>query len=244
MEVRPDPWLAEALGRPVFRVEQPDDAPASLRTLRAHLGGHPRALDYAKVPAERAGVVGALEQEGFRVVDTALRFRRAASAAGAPAPGKVEVGSAAPGEAAALEDIAGRSFRFSRFHLDPQVPRPAADAVKRAWLRSYLDGARGMALDAARLDGRLAGFNAILEARGAGGRTRIIDLIAVAPEFQGMGVGRALVGHFVREHAGQCDALEVGTQAANVPSVRLYESVGFRLAAAEVVLHRHHPEVP
>ena len=33
--------------------------------------------------------------------------------------------------------------------------------------------------------------------------------------------------------------LRVGTQAANVPSVRLYEPLGFSLASAAYVLHLH-----
>ena len=33
--------------------------------------------------------------------------------------------------------------------------------------------------------------------------------------------------------------LRVGTQAANTPSVRLYESLGFRLSQAQFVLHHH-----
>ncbi len=33
--------------------------------------------------------------------------------------------------------------------------------------------------------------------------------------------------------------LVVGTQAANTPSVRLYEGLGFRLTSAQLVLHHH-----
>jgi ribosomal protein S18 acetylase RimI-like enzyme len=34
-------------------------------------------------------------------------------------------------------------------------------------------------------------------------------------------------------------AIVVGTQAANIPSVRLYESLGFRLRSSQYVLHHH-----
>ena len=38
--------------------------------------------------------------------------------------------------------------------------------------------------------------------------------------------------------------IAVGTQVANLPSVRLYEKLGFRLAAAQYVFHFHNPAVP
>jgi hypothetical protein len=35
------------------------------------------------------------------------------------------------------------------------------------------------------------------------------------------------------------EGFRVGTQAANAPSVRLYESLGFRFRDAQFVLHHH-----
>jgi ribosomal protein S18 acetylase RimI-like enzyme len=56
---------------------------------------------------------------------------------------------------------------------------------------------------------------------------------------QGQGAGHRLVETFIGESAGGCDRLRVGTQLANIPSIRLYEKCGFRLAASEYVLHAH-----
>ncbi len=62
-------------------------------------------------------------------------------------------------------------------------------------------------------------------------------MIAVQARFRGRGIARAMIGWA----AATMPAAEfvVGTQAANTPSVRLYESLGFRLSNAQLVLHCH-----
>jgi len=67
----------------------------------------------------------------------------------------------------------------------------------------------------------------------------VIDLVAVAPDAQGRGVGTALVTAFVREASPNSDVLRVGTQIANVPSLRLYTRLGFRIAGSAFVMHLH-----
>jgi hypothetical protein len=43
---------------------------------------------------------------------------------------------------------------------------------------------------------------------------------------------------FVEHYRGR-GALLVGTQVANIPSVRLYERMGFSLSSSQYVLHLH-----
>jgi ribosomal protein S18 acetylase RimI-like enzyme len=175
-----------------------------------------------------------LTAQGFAVVDVNLTFARRRDAPAASSSGVV-VEPAGPEQGEELLDIAGRCFRFSRFHLDPILPNELADRVKREWVQSYVDGNRGVELLAAVDNARPVGFLAVLESRGA----RIIDLVGVSPEAQGRGAGRALVCAFVDRHASTERELRVGTQVANVPSIRLYERLGFSLIAAAYVLHLH-----
>jgi ribosomal protein S18 acetylase RimI-like enzyme len=58
-------------------------------------------------------------------------------------------------------------------------------------------------------------------------------------EHRGRGIGKALMGHLMEEAAGAGGLLRVGTQAANLASLRLYESLGFRIAETAYVLHCH-----
>jgi ribosomal protein S18 acetylase RimI-like enzyme len=139
-------------------------------------------------------------------------------------------------------EIAGSAFRYSRFHLDPLIRRDVANGIKRGWMQSYRDGSRGagclVATESAGKSERVVGFLGILELRREH-TVQVIDLIAVDGSAQGRGVGRALVERFVFAAAARAAEVEVGTQAANVPSVRLYEACGFKLASAEYVLHAH-----
>lgn len=220
-----DAWLTGLFGRPVSRVEPGADA-SSLPS---------PGFAYAKVPVEDVAEVSRLEAAGFRVVDVNMTFSRAGGEIAAPAAPVVRVDAAT---APAVLDIAGSCFQYSRFHLDPCVDDELAGRIKREWVRSYAEGRRGHSLWAALDGGKPAGFLAVLTTETGGKRQAVIDLIGVAKANQGRGFGRDLTRFFIREFAAY-DELLVGTQAANAPSMRLYESCGFRVSRAAFVLHRH-----
>lgn len=224
MAARRDDWLSNVLGYPVFAV---DGAAEDVR-------GGGRALYYARVDAGNVATLAAFLDAGFVVVDVTVTFERAAIAA----PGDeadIEVARARPEQAEDLLAIAGSCFRYSRFHLDPRIPQALADTIKREWVRSYLDQRRGTELLAATVAGRSLGFLAVLETEDA----TVIDLVGVATEAQGTGVGSALVTAFIERHRSAGKPLRVGTQIANVPSLRLYERLGFRVEGASYVVHLH-----
>jgi ribosomal protein S18 acetylase RimI-like enzyme len=222
LSVRRDTWLSDVLGFAVYSTDAESGVPEEGK----------RSLTYAKVDVGDTESVARLTSTGFAVIDVNVTF--AYGNGSAPSvPSDVELARPEHGEA--LIDIAGRCFRVSRFHLDPLLPDELANRVKREWVRSYVEGRRGIELLAAIADGSPVGFLAVLES----GDARIIDLVGVAPEAQGRGIGRALVTAFVARHAAPGRDLRVGTQVANVPSIRLYEGLGFSLAGAAYVLHLH-----
>ena len=225
MAVREDGWLAERLGRPAFTVDG-----SALEEDVAAAGFY-----QARVPADDVAAVQRLSALGFSVVDTTLTLGRT------PVPGSApsSVVRAKPEHREAVVEIARTAFRFSRFHLDPEVPAELANRIKADWIESYFAGTRGEHLLVALADGRPAGFLAVIAGEDAGKALRTIDLIAVAPSAQGRGLARALTGAFVAESARVCDEVRVGTQAANVPATRLYESMGFALVRAQYALHLH-----
>jgi hypothetical protein len=47
------------------------------------------------------------------------------------------------------------------------------------------------------------------------------------------------VRSFVGRYRGEAVVLRVGTQGANVPSLRLYEKCGFSVRGTGLMLHRH-----
>ncbi|HET7568265.1 MAG TPA: GNAT family N-acetyltransferase [Gaiellaceae bacterium] len=227
MAARPDGWLAERFGCPVFTV----DGAAS----EEDVAGEGRRFYQARVAVDDVEAVRRLAALGFAVVDTTLTLGRLPELGWAGS----EVVHAEPAQREAVVEIARSSFRWSRFHLDPEVPDELANRIKADWIESYFAGTRGEHLLVALADGEPAGFLAVIAGEEEGRTLRTIDLIAVAEHARGRGLARALTAAFVAESAAVCDEVRVGTQAANVAATRLYESLGFSLVRAQYALHLH-----
>lgn len=229
----PDHWLGALLGRPALRLA---------RSNRPTTGWIDRlSVDELFVTAKLATseVTASVELQalGFRTVDVLLTFDAAAVAA----PGAdARVRFARPADRDGVTRIAGSAFQYTRFHLDPAIPGPLADRIKAAWAGNYFDGGRGDGMVVAERDGAIAGFLQLLWS--ADGSQLLIDLIAVGRDSARQGLARAMIGFAAARGTGdgrQPASLAVGTQAANIPSARLYESLGFRLKQSQFVLHHH-----
>jgi len=223
-----DAWLTRVVGRPFFRV----DGATPAHEAGAHGDARPGASYYARVPTADTARAAALADAGFRVVDCGVTLERTpGTRPGMPAC----VVRARPDHVEAVARIGGEAFGMSRFHLDPGMPAGAADRIKAEWARNCATGARGVGTLVAVHDGAPAGFLSVV----ADGDDYVIDLVAVDARHRGRGLGRALVSGFVAGFGPAARMLRVGTQAANIASVRLYESLGFRLASTSYAMHRH-----
>lgn len=232
--LKPDHWLSAIFGYPVWRVVTESDG-LSLSTLQQTSP----VFAYAKLDVRQVADLASLTDAGFRVVDTALTFTGTVEG---------ETGSharfAIPTDRAQVEHIAGSAFRYSRFHLDPLVPAGLADAIKSSWAGNFFEGKRGDAMVVVEREKRVVGFLQLLRGPGAG---LVIDLIGVDPPWQGQGLGREMILHAALHGVGDGvvpTSITVGTQAANRPSARLYESLGMRLSAAQYVAHHHGSRSP
>jgi len=255
MIVERDVWLSEQLGHDAFRVVlEPRGAGAREETLRrgdpdlhflatcfpARAAKAQPAFYYAKVPTAHVETVVALTALGFCVVDVNITLSCTPQVITNPAcHAGLVVREATPQDGEAILAIAGSCFRYSRFHLDPAIQTKQAHAIKHAWVRSYLERQRGEQLLAAFAGERPVGFLAVLEAKDKGKRARAIDLIGVDQTQQRSGVGKALVGAFLVDCTKNGSLALVGTQAANLPSLRLYETLGFRVCETTYILHAH-----
>lgn len=233
-----DDWLSEVMTRPVFKwagVSAPT-AGAIKKELSDRVSSRP-GFFYVKWPTGDAAGLAVFTQAGFSVIDTPITLEWSGETPATPAVSAVV--SAESSHYEALGRMAESCFRFSRFHLDPQIPERLAHLVKRRWLENYFNGKRGVALYVALVEKRVAGFLAVAEVKSLSERIAVIDLIGLAAEFQGRGIGANLVSHFVSEWRSRASSLRVGTQAANIPSLRLYEKTGFRIVGTQYVLHAH-----
>lgn len=237
----PDTWLAELFGRPVYRVALTDEFIGGLAAGRDDERTAWQALRkgevfaYAKVSPTAPLHLAFLEDEGFRLVDTNVVFDRPVNNGAAPVSGQCTVRFAVPGDEEQTVEVARRAFRYSRFHLDPNVSAGVADTIKAEWVRNYFRGSRGDAMVVAEAEGEIAGFVQLLTTRN---RTLVIDLIAVDERHRRKQIAAAMID-FAAANVPDVDNYVVGTQIANVPSMRLYEKMGFRVAGATYVLHFH-----
>ena len=227
-----DSWLSAVLERQAWNVVAGGGAPLLSDLSRA--AGH---FATAKIAATDPGEVEALQRMGFRVVDTALTLDVERVIARASS---VRVRFATQADKAGVQAIAGSAFRYSRFHLDPRVPKALADKVKWSWAGNWFDGGRGDGMVVAEDANRaLAGF---LLLRWGSREHLAIDLVAVDQRSERKGLASAMIGFAQANGTGDLRkprGMVVGTQAANIGSLRLYESLGFRMREAKYVLHHH-----
>lgn len=250
MDLSEDLWLSAIVGHSVFKVTLDGadalraEATASWRDrIAQHLKGRTAGSYYAKIGSTRIDLVRQLSALGFYVVDVQVTFgldkavepRNLAPAARS----SCRIGEFHPAQREAVLAIAKSCFRYSRFHLDPLIPPETANQIKHDWILNYILKQRGEHLWVATVAGRPAGFLAVIAGEEAGRRYRAIDLIGVAPDYQGRGIGQALTAFFVDFYKQHSDFLQVGTQIANLPSMRLYPKIGFSLIKSAYVMHRH-----
>ncbi len=241
IEIAADSWLAGILERPVHRVTGSvavDDEASRLRLqeLAAQSG-----FSYARVPTADMHSLDAFQAAGFRVVDTGITL----DASSAPERAQVDstghpyatVRLARAEDASAVERIARAGFALSRFHLDPRIAPTLADEVKAQWAANFFRGKRGDYMVVAERGGEVAGFLQLLaEPHGL----LVIDLIAVGAAHRKRGLAGAMICH-AGQHCGRVARMRVGTQAANLDSLRLYQKLGFLISATAYVVHCHGP---
>lgn len=235
VEVVPDPWLQRFLGKPVFRVTGPIDAgdatPSKLREVTAQ-----NAFAYTRVPTTDTHSVDAFQAAGFRVVDVSITLETTGLPPLLPQDA-ARARFASPDDANAVERIGREGFAWSRFHLDPRIDKAAADEIKAQWAGNFFRGTRGDYMVTAGQTGEVGAFLQLLS--GADG-VLSIDLIAVAAPQRRKGLAGAMI-RFAAHHCPGVTRLRVGTQAANIDSLRLYQRLGFVVASTAYVLHCHGP---
>jgi len=237
MKFIPDPWLSKVFGYDVIKVVLEKDDLNNPAMVFPQSSLPQRAFYYTKVPVTSVEQVGRLTHAGFRVIDVNVTFEREPEQQ-INSNNSILVREVQPGDENAVLEIAETAFIYSRFHLDPLIPKELADRIKREWIANYIRRQRGEGLFVAEVEGKPAGFLALL-ATGDKEKTGVIDLIAVARNMQGRGVAKSLIGTHIEDAYQKYSHLIVGTQIANVPSMRLYEKCGYRISNSTYVLHAH-----
>lgn len=235
MKFARDAWLSEVFGYDVFKLNIENDESIDSKNVFTKDSLPSHAFCYAKVPVTSVSQVGSLTNAGFRVIDVNVTFERKSEDISS-ANSNIIIRDVRHEDEAEVLEIAESSFVYSRFHLDPSVSKELANKIKREWIANYISKQRGERLLVAEVDGKPAGFLALLVTNEKVG---VIDLIGVDKNMQAQGIGKRLVQFHINDAVKKYSSLLVGTQIANIPSMRLYQNCGYNISNSTYVLHAH-----
>lgn len=226
-----DQWLSDIIRRPAYKVV------ADKKSARPQLKKALQALQtkksflYIKVPVDSVAQVAFLEKMGFYLIDTNIVFEKPVSFDCAFS-GNSDLRFAKISDRDEVVELARKNFRFSRFHLDKNFPPKIANTVKAEWADNYFSGKRGAQMVVALVGRCVRGFLLLIRDK----RALTIDLIAVDSRCRQKKIASDMIAYVQKECKG-IRQIKVGTQVANVPSLRLYEKLGFRVTGASYVFH-------
>jgi GNAT superfamily N-acetyltransferase len=243
--VKRDVWLSDMLGWPAFTVIVGDSFDNLHDEINAIATLHKQYFVQSKIRTDYMDCLHACERIGFRLVDTNVQLsvksglnidhHDLASSTKSFRP-------AQDTDKQFIMDIAARNFSFDRFHQDRHIPVETAHRIKSEWVGNYFEGKRGNELIVAEISDKVVGFNLLLW--NADTQTLTIDLIAVDDSARNQGIAKGLIVyayHYVQAKSAEKTVINyaVGTQIANVPSLRLYQQCGFGVESSQYVLHLH-----
>jgi ribosomal protein S18 acetylase RimI-like enzyme len=219
----PDGWLSGRLNVAAFTL--PEDADPGLRPMV-----RPAFLQ-TKISIDAQDRLEALIRAGYSLMETAVTLEMLVAAKG-PSHNLARFAKAA--DELKVRSIAASAFTQSRFHMDPRISKTAASRIKSDWAGNFFDGGRGTHMVVSEDAGVTAGCLLLIHR----GEELIIDLVAVAPKSQGMGLGRAMLNFAAQNVAGP-QRFVVGTQLHNTQSLAYYTGYGFRIVRSSHSLHQH-----
>ena len=227
-----DQFIGDILGKPTWCVTEPGEVTPGL--LSAGLDG----FLYAKVDCADIASITVLEKSRFNLIDANTQFDRSNMEPWLEdeMPSGYSTRFAEPADAKDVEEVAATSFVYTRFHLDPLIPDEMANKIKSHWAGNFFKGKRGSWMVVLTCRGKTVGFLQLLSKN----NTIIIDLIAVDKAHQGKGLAAGMI-EFAAKHCGEWGRMQVGTQISNIPSMRAYEKLGFRMCGSSYIFHYHGP---
>jgi ribosomal protein S18 acetylase RimI-like enzyme len=233
------PWDSATFGFPVAQVDRfelDDGAEASglLDAFDAWCGEHDVRLVSARLDHRKLRESMALEAHGFRFIETVYMPRRETFERIDTPRHALAVTDAAPADLEALATIGHDAFTTGRFLLDQRLPPELSKRRYAEWVRTSVE-TPGQHILKAEADGELVGFF-IVERRPD--RSVYWHLTAVAPAWQGRGIGLSLWQTMLRRHEAEGTAfVETTISGHNLPAINLYARLGFSFAASQMTFH-------
>ena|GEM_PF-1943429 len=244
------PWEAGLLHRNVFALvwdlqckSIPEDQQESLWTqtlqwVQKEMRAFKPCLLVARTPTLNCAASWAMENAGFHLMECYLELEHRLEQIASPMSESV-IRPFFQDEIPKLESIARESFRHSRFHMDSQITPDEASLTRSEWVKNACLGRAEIVL-VAEVKAQPVGFVIGMRKTSRGEALGKLDLIAVHPDYRNRKLGYDLTVTFLEYCRSQKYRLvRVGTQAHNIPSLRMYEKAGFLMNETFYSFHKH-----
>ena len=235
------PWDTASFGVPVAQVQHIEvhdrpDADAEMQRLLAWFDSQGVELAACRLDHSRLLESAALERIGFRFIEMVygMEINPQRLQPEADPPLEVQWRRACEADLAELQQLAGDAFATGRWNMDWSVGQALGGRRYADWVvRSLVDAKHEVLCSV--VDGQTTGLF-IVEPAGDG--SVYWHLTAVAPKWQGKGIGKAMWGSMLHRHA-QDGATTVHTtiSARNLPVVNLYSRLGWRFVNCQMSYH-------
>jgi len=197
---------------------------------------HRISLISCRLPADNLAESAWLEKLGFRFVETVLHPYLDLNLSEMPGESEVGVRRVRAADHVEIERVASKAFRYERYHADPYVDSKKADLRYRNWIRSAINAKSEELLALTFGDEQLIGFFLVKVENDK------VDwlLTAIAPEFQGVGLGRQAWLAMIRYHKMESSIsrrIMTTISARNIEVLNLYASLGFKFAPPGITFH-------
>lgn len=235
MQIILDKWLSALIHRETYRV-QPElsdltcdkeyDFPCQFKKIE-------NVFLYVKLPTTFLELTHFFQKADFRIADVNIVFEKKISHSTSFDSDGIRFSLQT--DQKEVQELARKSFKYSRFHMDKAFLPEQANLIKAEWANNFFLGKRGKWMIVAEKNNKIVGFLLILE---AAKNVLVIDLIAVDSNFRGQGLAHQMIT-LAEKELFSFNKIQVGTQIVNYSSMHLYENMGFRICGSYYVLHYH-----
>lgn len=187
-----------------------------------------------RLNAKELTMINILEEEGFRLVDEYLILTKELEKKERGDGLFVKIREVVPGDLKVLQEEIGPAFIYSRFFNDPLIKKDAATSMYKIWINNCIEGKAAEKVFVAEVEKGCVGFIAV-EVVGTEGH---IPLIGVNPEYWGKKISQQLTLYVINNWFRKkgVKSVRIESQLTNIPAVRAYENLGFRLTDSAVTL--------
>jgi len=233
------PWDSSFFGFRIAKVTRSKIDPASARAINAWCQEQNIRCLYFLASADDPETAVTAEAENYRLADIRLTMEQQLSAprTAKPLPENLSIRTAARGDLAALQTLAGSAFGLSRFYFDPGFPRQRCGELYRTWIEKSCSASNQLVLTAEE-KGRLVGFISA-EWDPANIESGKIGLLGVEPGGRGRGIGQHLMDRCLeRLTAAGMRQIDAVTQARNIGAQRVNQRAGFITRSIDLWYHK------